>query len=94
MTGIFEHFEAALIANPEATRKEAFDAFIDSVMGDTACVKALAAEYFRSRYENVRVRKSGDIYGVEFLTGADKRSKENAKLRERINMFRKIHKAA
>jgi hypothetical protein len=82
---LFDAFLNALKRNPESSRKEAFEAFLETVRSDPAYIVALADDYFyrmEAQWRNQQDARTGSYSVV--ATPAKQRRAEVAASKDRI----------
>ncbi|WP_448043794.1 hypothetical protein [Bradyrhizobium liaoningense] len=70
---LFELFRSAVMRDPKASRKDAFEGFLESVQDNPAAIKVMAEEYFYRQYAQWKPEKVGKSYSLVATPATERR---------------------
>lgn len=78
---LFDAFRGAMLANPNASRKEAFAAFLETVTSNPAYLHALADDYFHRMEAQWKVDQIGKSHSLVGTPAVQRRAELSAERR-------------
>lgn len=80
-TNLFGAFRKAMMNNPDASRKEAFELFLESMRSDPAYLHDLALNYFDNMVGQWKVDRIGKSHSLVATSAAHRRAEVSAERR-------------